>query len=250
VLHRVGVLLAVSALFATEARAQIAINGAAAGLSSPTRAINLIAPPLVDNVVVGDKLRAGQGVRFEGAIFMNNQNCGNPFGSDCGIQQPGLGAISNGDAALPLAPSVSIVFDSPITGIAFNLFALDFVTDAGLRLVTKTEFQLLDRSGRVIDSNSDGKADFSFAAIPQDPFTSAGDPLKWWGFEGGEFGGIRIVAPIFETVPTDVVYAVWLTNLQIAEPPPVQVVPEPATVALVAAGLFGLALARRRQRTR
>jgi len=118
--------------------------------------------------------------------------------------------------------------------------------------VTKTEFQLLDRNGNVIDVNKDGNADFSFAAVPQDPFTSIGAPL-WWGFSGGEFGGIRIVAPVFEGVTKDgirfdVVYAMWLTNIQISEPPPpAQVVPEPSTIALVAVGLFGLAVARRRR---
>ena len=253
-LHRVGIVLAIGALLATEARAQTAIKGASQGLAAPTRMINLGA--LTNNNEVGDLLRPGQGVRFSGAIFLDNKNCGNPFGPP-GATCPdardrpgfGLGAISNGDGASPFAPSISIVFDKPISGIAFNLFALDFVTGAGARLVTDSRFQLLDGSGNVIDADNDGNADFSFAAVPQDPLTNVGESLKWWGFSGGTFGGIRIVAPVFETVPTDVVYAMWLTNIEIAEPPPAtQVVPEPSTVALVAAGMLGLVIARRRTR--
>ena len=43
------------------------------------------------------------------------------------------------------------------------------------------------------------------------------------GFEGGEFGGIRIIAPLTTVDPKDVVFAMWLTNLEIDEPDPVAV---------------------------
>ncbi len=246
-LHRAAVVLAVAALLTTEAGAQVAIRGAAKGLVAPTRAITLDAPPLRNDQAVGDALRASQGVRFEGAVFMNDKNCGNPFGTGCGIPGKGIGAISNGSAAVPIAPSISILFDKPITGIAFNLFALDLKGDDGRRLLSDTEFQLLDGFGQVIDLNKDGKPDFSFADVPQDPFLNPSAPLKWWGFEGGEFGGIRIIAPRTTEDPKNVVYAMWLTNFEIAEPTAVTLVPEPSTIALVAAGLFGFAAARRRR---
>lgn len=217
-----GMLLSATPLLSAVAQPTM-IKGAATGLSSPTRVIDLSGSALTNRAAIGDALAVSQGISFSGALYFEAGDAFNLFGGP---------AVWNG-LATDVSPVITMSFARPVLGVAFNVFAQTFSSTVRVRF----------------ESVSEGFGLTSFQDFPQDPSGVAPGaplpPLAWWGFEGALISSVSVFAPATGN-PADV-WALGLANITVQDQQPATV-PEPVALGLLASGAVALLVSRRRRR--
>lgn len=207
-------ILAASLLLAPAAVAAQFQSGTSSWISSPTGEITFDGSGLSAGNPITDQYQLSHGVTFENLEL--NTGTGTVYTAPYAINWIGLQPW----------PPISFSFASPIISLAFlaransgSAFFEAFLEDAPV---------------------------FS-GFLPIEP-----NVLRWFGFEGATVDRIRITAPSGTNGLIAIDNVQWLNATLIDDEPPVggDVVPEPATMTLLATGMAGLLAARRRKRGR
>ncbi len=211
-MHAPRILVAASLLLAPAAVAAQFQSGASSWITSPTGEITFAG--LADEVVITDQYLASDGV-----LFTNLE--GNTATSSVFTAPYALNWLGS----QPWQP-IGITFSSPIASLAFL--------------------------GRANTGSAFFEAFLADAPVFSGFLDIEPQALRWFGFEGANVDRIRMTAPSGTNGLIAIDNVQWLNASLIDDDPPVggDVVPEPATMTLLATGMAGLLAARRRKRGR
>lgn len=189
--------------------------GRTTGLTGPFVLFDFNGLPLLGSgdPISGTLQNTGVQISVSGAFYGPT---GSIFYSPFAFPDDGIFNYSNGAFA---SPEITIVFNAPARGVAFN-----FATDGAA-----STFKAW-KNGVVVNN---GTINSVF------PGVTSSNLDCWWGFQfddGTTFDKLTIVGSP---------YAFGFDNLQVKT---ATVVPEPATVGLLAVGLAGVLVMRRRRR--